>query len=84
MNRLYAIYYKDCCLYYLRLIGEYAKCNKDNLTIIGIDQHKYQDINQLEAELLKLDIPILRLEFIDDFIEYTIYLNWNKYRPEIN
>jgi hypothetical protein len=79
MNRLHASLYPHHQLYYLRLIGEYARADAD-FTVIGIDQRKFLDINDLEAELKKLDVPIIKLSFVGDFIEYTIGLNFNQYR----
>lgn len=82
MNRLYACIEPNHLLYYLRLIGEYARGDSD-FTVIGIDQRKFLDINDLESELKKLDIPIIKLSFVGDFIEYTIKLNFNQYRTPL-
>ena len=83
MNRLYASLDREHTLYNLRRIGDYAIDINDN-TVIGINQANIQEINNLEAELKKLDIVILRLDFVEKFIEYTIFLNWNQYRPFFN
>ena len=81
MNRLYAIHDKENPFYKLRCIGEYAR-EKDTFTIIGIHYSKFNEINELEEELNVLQIPIIRLTFIGDFIEYTIMIKFNKYREK--
>ena len=79
MNRLYASLYPQSKYFTLRQIGSYAKAN-DPYTIIGINRQYYNDINDLEIELQNLKIVIAKLEFLGNFIEYSIVLKFDEYR----